>query len=82
MGVENNKKSNIDPFDCYVLGYCIANSHQPLVLVLWGCSMNEECMKMLAAVENGRSFDYIKTIDFTGNPLKDQGAVHLGELYN
>ena len=71
----------LDPFDCYVLGYCIANSRQPWSLGLRVCYMTAECMKMLTVVEKGRAFDYIKSIDLTGNEeLGDQGAIVLGEL--
>ena len=73
--------TTLDPFDCYVLGYCIANSRQPWSLVLGGCSINAECMKMLTVVEKGRAFDYIKSINLYGNDkLGDQGAIVLGEL--
>eukprot|EP00731_Ephydatia_muelleri_P002935 Em0001g2935a len=71
----------LDPFDCYVLGYCIANSRQPWNLSLWGCSINGQCVKMLMMVEKGRAFDYIKTIDFTLNhKLGDEGAIVLVSL--
>ena len=72
--------TTLDPFDCYVLGYCIANSRQPWSLVLIMCSINAECMKMLTVVEKGRAFDYIKSIGLPGNvKLGDQGAIVLGE---
>ena len=71
----------LDPFDCYVLGYCIANSRQPWSLELEGCSITAECMRMLTVVEKGRAFDYIKSIYLYGNEeLGDQGAIVLGEL--
>ena len=73
--------TTLDPFDCYVLGYCIANSRQPWDLWLRGCSITGECLKMLTVVEKGRAFDYIRSIDLTGNnELGDQGAIVLGEL--
>ena len=69
----------LDPFDCYVLGYCIANSRQPWNLSLLECSINGQCVKMLMMVEKERAFDYIKTIDFTGmKELGDEGAIVLG----
>ena len=72
--------TTLDPFDCYVLGYCIANSRQPWSLGLWGCSINAECMKMLTVDEKGRAFDYIKSIGLTNNDeLGDQGAIVLGD---
>ena len=52
----------LDPFDFYVLGYCLANSKQLWNLDLEDCSTNSECLKMLAMVENGKAFDYIKSI--------------------
>ena len=68
---------NLDPFDCYVLGYCIANSRQP-----WNLSLpiiDGQCVKMLKMVEEGGAFAYIKTINFSGsNNLRDEGAIVLG----
>ena len=70
----------LDPFDCYVTGYYIANGRHPCSLHLEECFMNAECMKMLTVVENGRAFDYIKSIDLNGNDrLGDEGAIVLGE---
>ena len=70
---------NLDPFDCYVLGYCISNSRQPWNLSLPLCYINGQCVKMLMMVEKERAFDYIKTIDFRGNVnLGDEGAIVLG----
>ena len=72
----------LDPFDCYVLGYCIANSRQPWNLSLPICSINGQCVKMLMMVEKGRAFDFIKTIDFDRNEeLGGEGAIVLGQLY-
>ena len=74
-------RTTLDPFDCYVLGYCIANSRQPWDLDLEGCSITGECVKMLTVVEKGRAFDYIRSINLSGNDkLGDQGAIVLGEL--
>ena len=70
---------NLAPFDCYVLGYCIANSRQPWNVSLPQFSINGQCVKMLMMVEKGRAFDYIKTIDFTFNhELGDEGSIVLG----
>ena len=69
----------LDPYDCYVLGYCIANSSQPWNLSLQWCSINSQCVKMLMMVEMGGAFNYIQSIDFTGNDeLGDEGARILG----
>ena len=72
----------LDPFDCYVLGYCFANSGQPRDFRVFNCTMSGECMKMLAEVENGRAFDYMKVIDFYGNGMGDQGAMEIGEPHS
>ena len=45
----------MDPFDCYVLGYCIANSRQPMNLILKESSINGMCVKMLTMVEKGKA---------------------------
>ena len=70
--------NTFNPFDCYILGYCIANSrHGGWSLQIHDCSINKECMKML----NGTAFDYIMDIDLTNNiELEDEGASVLGEL--
>ena len=73
--------TTLDPFDCYVVGYCIANSRQPWDLKLVQCSITGECVKMLTVVEKGRAFDYIRRIDLSFNDkLGNQGAIVLGEL--
>ena len=70
---------NLDPFDCYVLGYCIANSRQPWNLSLWERSINGQCVKMLMMVEKGRASDYIKTIHlYRNDKLGDEVAIVLG----
>ena len=71
----------LDPFDCYVLGYCIANSKQPCDLRLLVCSITGGCVKMLTVVEKGRAFDYIRSINlYLNDKLGYQGAIVLGEL--
>ena len=72
--------TTLEPYDCYVLGYCIANSRQPWNLKLMDSPINAECMKMLKEVEKGRAFDYIKSIINLDDKLDDQGAIVLGEL--
>ena len=73
--------TTLDPFDCYVLGYCIANSRQLWDLWLRNCSITAECVKMLTVVEKGRAFDYIRSINlFVNDKLGDQGAIVLSEL--
>ena len=74
----------LNPFDFYVLGYCIAiaNSKQLWSLDLVNCYINAECMKMLKLVENGKAFNYINAIDLGGNgKLECEGARVIGELY-
>ena len=69
------ERKTLDPFDCYVLGYIIANSRQPMNLILKECSLNGMCVKMLMMVKKGGAFDYIKTIYFNGNHnLGDEGC--------
>ena len=70
------ERKTLDPFDCYALGYIIANSRQPMNLILKECSLNGMCVKMLMMVEKGRAFDYIKTIYFDVND--NIGAIVLG----
>ena len=71
--------NTLDPFDFYVLGYCIANSRQPWNLELLLSHINAEFIEMLTVVEQGKAFDYIKSIDLRcdNNTLGDQGAVHV-----
>ena len=72
------KNLTLNPFDCYVLGYCIAHSRQTCKLILARCSINVECVQMLMMVENGRAFDCIKTISFEDEELGDLGASLFG----
>ena len=73
--------TTLDPFDCYALGYYIANSRQPWDLELMICSITGECVKMLTMVEKGKAFEHIRSINLNSNDqLGNQGAVVLGEL--
>ena len=75
--------TTLHPFDCYVLGHCIANSRRLWDLELRWCSINDGCLKMLTAVEKGRAFGYIRHINFeSNNHVGCEGAITLGELSN
>ena len=43
--------THLNPFDLYVLGYCIANSSTLWSVSLKNCGLTDECMRMLFLVE-------------------------------
>ena len=63
----------LDPFDCYVLGYCIAKSDCQWKLE---CKLKEEGMKMLSRGSEG-CLRNVRVIKFYGSDLK-VGVEHLG----
>ena len=64
------------PFDCYVLGYCIAYSDCQWKLTLWQCKLGEESMRMLAK-GSGDCLHNVQEINLTGSDVKS-GVTHLG----
>ena len=56
--------TTLDPFGCYVIGYCIANSRQPWSLGLRICSINAECIKMLTVVEREEPLTTSRVLTF------------------
>ena len=72
--------TRLNPFDLYVLGYCIANSSTLWAVKLAYCEMTDECMKMMFLVEEGKAFHHITSLNLHGNVIP-YSAPHLGELY-
>ena len=64
------------PFDCYVLGHCIAYSDCQWKLVLWSCNVGEEGMRMLARGSSD-CLHNVQKINLSENDLKN-GVTHLG----
>ena len=64
------------PFDCYVLGYCIAYSDCLWKLTLYGCKLGKEGMRMLAR-GSGDCLHNVQKIKLSGNDVKN-GVTHLG----
>ena len=71
--------TRLNPFDLYVLGYCIANSSTLWTVNLEG-SMSDECIRMMFLVEDGKAFHHIKTLSVQGNDISISSASLLGEL--
>ena len=72
--------THINPFDLYVLGYCIANSSTLWAVKLERCSMSDECMRMMFLVEDGKAFYHITSLHLGENSISNRNASLLGEL--
>ena len=72
----NLSRQTLAPFDCYVLGYCIAHSDCQWRLNLWWCRLEEEGMRMLAR-GSGDCLHHVQKIDLSQNIMKN-GVIHLG----
>ena len=69
----------LSPFDCYALGYCIANSQCTWKLNLKSCSITEEGMSMIASNGDG-SFRGVSVLNLDRNSIGNQGGTALCEL--
>ena len=67
------------PFDCYVIGYCIAYSDCQWRLNLSWCTLGEEGMRMLSRGSDDY-FHCVQAVDLSWNDIK-AGVTHLGNLY-
>ena len=64
------------PFDCYVLGQCIAYSECQWKLSLHHCKLGEEGMRMLTR-GSGDCLHHLQEIDLSRSDVKN-GVTHLG----
>ena len=69
----------LSPFDCYALGYCLANSQCKWKLNLKSCSIAEEGMNMFASNGDG-SFCGVEVLNLDRNSIASQGGTALCEL--
>ena len=69
----------LSPFDCYALGYCIANSQCPWKLNLKICSITEEGMSMFTSNGNG-CLHGVSVLNLDRNGIGNQGGSALCEL--
>ena len=76
----NRSGTDLNPFDLYVLGYCIANSSTLWAVNLARCSLTDECMRMMFLVEDGKAFDHITSLNLNKNSISIPSASLLGEL--
>ena len=67
------------PFDCYALGYLLANSQCKWRLNLKSCSITEEGMNMFASHGDG-SFRSVAVLNLHRNIIANQGGTSLCEL--
>ena len=72
--------TRLNPFDLYVLGYCIANSSTLWTVDLARCSMTDGCMRMMFLVEDGKAFHHITSLNLRSNSISIPSASLLGEL--
>ena len=73
--------TRLNPFDLYVLGYCIANSSTLWTVDLAYCDLTDECMKMMFLVEEGKAFHHITSLILWDNTISTPMASLLGELF-
>ena len=69
----------LSPFDCYALGYCIANSQCTWKLNLESCSITEECMSMFTSNGDG-CLHGVSVLYLDRNSIDNQGGTALCEL--
>ena len=69
----------LTPFDCYTLGYCIANSDCTWKLKLQQCGIDIESARMIVQNTDG-ALQRVEVLDLSHNCLQDGGAVYLGML--
>ena len=69
----------LSPFDCYALGYCIANSQCTWKLNLKSCSITEEGMNMFTSSGHG-CFHDVAVLNLDRNSINNQGGSALCEL--
>ena len=69
-------QKTLAPFDCYVLGHCIAYSDCQWKLDLSWCKLGEEGMRMLAR-ESGDCLHNVQEINLNYSDMKN-GVTHLG----
>ena len=77
----NCSDTHLNPFDLYVLGYCVANSSTLCAVNLAYCKMTDECMRMMFLAEEGKAFHHITSLDLSWNVISIPSASLLGELY-
>ena len=70
----------LSPFDCYALGYLLANSQCKWKLNLKSCSITEEGISMFASNGDG-SFHGVAVLNLDRNIIANQGGTALCELW-
>ena len=72
--------SQVTPFDCFVLGYCVSHSNCTWNIHLLGCHIGDEEMEMLmqgAVEEETHCTGGISEIDLIRNDITSEGVKHL-----
>ena len=69
----------LSPFDCYALGYLLANSQCQWKLNLKNCSITEEGMSMFTSNGDG-SFQGVAVLNIDRNIIANQGGITLCKL--
>ena len=67
----------LSPFDCHVLGYCIAQSACKWKISLRSCGISEDNLKMITG-ESDTSLHNIATLDLHRNSIGFKGGITLG----
>ena len=72
--------SQVTPFDCFVLGYCVSHSNCTWKIDLELCNIGDEGVEMLvrgAVEEEAHCTGVISEIDLSGNGITSEGVKHL-----
>ena len=72
--------SQVTPFDCFVLGYCVSHSNCTWKIELGFCHIGDEGVEMLvrgAVEEETHSTGMISEIDLSKNDITSEGVKHL-----
>ena len=77
--------SQVTPFDCFVLGYCVSHSNCYWTINLWECHIGDEGVEMLvqgAVEEETHCTGGIAEINLILNRITSEGIKHLLKVPN
>ncbi len=81
-GIRFNGRRNCSPFECFVVGYCVAASRCEWRVDLSHSGLGTEMVEMLGCGLRSREdvCGYIGTLDLSANPIGQEGVVHFKAL--
>ena len=81
--IQLKQHSQVTPFDCFVLGYCVSHSNCTWKIQLKTCSIEDEQMELLgrgAMEEKTHCTGGISEINLSWNDITSEGVKHLSHL--